>query len=71
MWVEINGMTLGGMAALNLNEQGFLQVTNLELNAEFSSIKIHFDNLVGGGNLGEVINQILSIQNLTMASHHG
>jgi hypothetical protein len=33
----------------------------LNIDASFSSINIHFDNLVGGGDFGEVINQIISL----------
>ena len=37
------------------------QVGLLDIDATFSKIEVHFDNLVGGGDFGEVINQIISM----------
>merc|ERR1712110_936124 len=52
-----------GDAQLNitgLDAGGFLQVTELELGADFQGISLHLDNLLGGGDFGETINNLLS-----------
>lgn len=61
MFLEINELDLTAKAALTLSEEGFIQVGLLNIDATFGSINVHFDNLVGGGDFGEVINQIISL----------
>lgn len=61
MYVILNELLVGGKAGVTLDTEGYLQVYELTLDATFDSIDIHFDNLVGGGNFGEVINQVLSL----------
>ena len=38
-----------------------MKVGLLNIDATFGSLNVHFDNLVGGGDFGEVINQIISL----------
>lgn len=38
-----------------------MKVGLLEIDATFGSLNIHFDNLVGGGDFGEVVNQVLAL----------
>ena len=49
------------MASVLINEEGFVRVTEMDISANFTSIKLHLDNLLGGGNFGESINNLLNL----------
>jgi len=61
MWVEIHDLDLTGRAAVLINAEGFLEVAELTLDAEFSSIHVNFTNLLGDGNLGESLQNIINL----------
>ena len=61
IWLEIYDLDLFASAAVLINEQGFVKVQSMVVSAEFSSIKIHLDNLLGGGNFGESVNNLLNL----------
>merc|ERR1712241_313141 len=61
IWLEIYDLDLSASAAVIINEQGFVRVTTMTLSAAFSSIKIHLENLLGGGNFGESVNNLLNL----------
>merc|ERR1711915_239287 len=61
IWLEIYDLDLSASAAVVINEQGFVKVTTMTLSAAFSSIKIHLENLLGGGNFGESVNNLLNL----------
>merc|ERR1712156_1345449 len=46
IWLEIYDLDLFASAAVLINEQGFVKVQSMVVSAEFSSIKIHLDNLL-------------------------
>ena len=60
MYLELSSLDITAQAGLLINPQGFLQVTGLDLNADFDGAVLHLDNLLGGGDFGETINQLLS-----------
>lgn len=60
MYVELSQLDIKANAGLNINQEGFLQVTTLDLDADFQGIQLHLDNLLGGENFGEVINSLLN-----------
>merc|ERR1712080_524551 len=60
MWLELYDLILHAKAAVTINAEGYIQVTELDLTADFNSIKLHLDNLMGGGNFGEAINNLLN-----------
>ena len=61
IWLEIYDLDLYAMASVLINEQGFVTVTQMDVSANFTSIKLHLDNLLGGGNFGESINNLLNL----------
>jgi hypothetical protein len=61
MWLEIYGLDLYAKAAVLINAEGFLEVTTMDITADFIDIKLHLDNILGGGDFGETINTILNI----------
>ena len=61
MYLEIYGLDIHGKAALLVNEEGFAQITEMNLSANFTDIKAHLDGLLDGGNLGESINNLLNV----------
>ena len=60
MYIELSSLDISAHAGLSINSAGFLQVTGLDLDASFDNAVLHLDNLLGGGDFGEVINQVLS-----------
>ena len=61
MWLEIYGLDLYAKAAVLINADGFVEITEIDLTADFTDIKIHLDNLLGGGNFGESVNNLLNV----------
>jgi len=61
MWLEIHGLDLIAAASVLINEEGFVVITDMNLEADFTEIKAHLDNLLGGGNFGETINNMLNL----------
>jgi len=61
MWLEIHGLDLIAAASIMINEEGFVEIVDMNLDAKFTEIKIHLDNLLGGGNFGETINNMLNL----------
>ena len=60
MYVELSQLDIKAQAGLTINQGGFLQVTSLDLDADFQGIVLHLDNLLGGENFGEAINGLLN-----------
>jgi len=60
-YIEITGLDISANPGIIIDADGYLQVTELELNAGFQGIKLHLDNLLGGGDFGETINNLLSV----------
>jgi len=61
MWLEIYGLDLYAMASVFINADGYLEVTAMNITADFTDVKMHLDNLLGGGNFGESINNLLNV----------
>ena len=61
IWLEIYDLDLYAQASVLINEDGFVRVTEMKVSANFTSIKLHLDNLLGGGNFGESINNLLNL----------
>merc|ERR1711935_104915 len=60
MYIELSGLAIKGAAGVTIDGEGKVQVTDLTLGADFQGAVIHLDNLVGGGDFGDVINNLLS-----------
>ena len=60
MYIELMGFDIKAQAGLLIDAGGFLQVTNLELGADFTDAVLHLDNLLSGGDFGETINNIIT-----------
>ena len=61
MWLEVYDLDIHAKAAVIINEEGYLQITDMNLGANFTDIKIHLDNILGGDNLGDSINNLLNL----------
>merc|ERR1711973_641035 len=61
VYLELYGVTLHAKAAVLVNADGFVEITEMDIAADFTDIAVHLDNLVGGGNFGETINNILNL----------
>ena len=61
MWLEIYGLDIYAKAAVLINADGFVEITEMDITADFTDIKAHLDNLLGGGNFGESINNLLNV----------
>jgi len=68
MYLELFGVTLHAKAAVLINAEGFVEITEMDIAADFDDIAIHLDDLVGGGNFGETINNPLLSE---LARKHG
>merc|ERR1719348_1643263 len=52
----------GTLAAIfPLYGEGYIEVTSMDITADFTDIKMHLDNLLGGGPFGESINNLLNV----------
>merc|ERR1711970_98694 len=61
MWLKLINLDLNADAAVTINAEGFVQVETMDITADFTEIQLHLDGLLGGGDFGEVINQILNL----------
>ena len=61
MYIELTGLTLNANPGIKIDTEGYMQVTSLALGADFEGIVLHLDNLLGGGDFGETINNLLSV----------
>ena len=60
MLLELNELSIDVQGGLLITADGFLQVSGLEMDANFQSANLHLDNLLGGGDFGENINNLLT-----------
>nr|CAH0098060.1 unnamed protein product [Daphnia galeata] len=59
--IEVFDVNMFGGGSLGLDETGnYLQLTSLEMDATFTTMVVYFENLLGGGDLGDTINDIIS-----------
>jgi len=58
--VDLNKMTLKILLDLGVKADQTVEVTNLELDVTLGSGKVNFENLMGGGVLGEIANDFIS-----------
>jgi hypothetical protein len=61
-WFDLRQITLHSRFVLDVNVDGFLSVAKLELDMGIASGTINFENLLGGGDLGRVLNDYLSAE---------
>jgi len=58
--VDLNQMTLNVRIVLHVKDDGFVEITVLELDVTVGSGLANFENLMGGGVLGEIANDFIS-----------
>merc|ERR1711872_252929 len=46
MWLEIYGLDAYAKASVLINEEGYIEVTSMDITADFTDIKMHLDNLL-------------------------
>jgi len=61
MYLEIDQLDVYAKAAVLINEQGYVVIQSMQLSANFTDIRAHLDNLLGGGNFGESVNNLLNL----------
>ena len=61
MMLEIFGLDLYAKAGILINAEGFIEVTQMDITADFTDIKMHLDDWIGGGDYGETINNLLNV----------
>ena len=61
MYIELSTLNIKATAGLLIDADGFAQLRGLELNADFDKAVLHLDNLMGGGDFGETINNLISV----------
>ena len=59
MWLEILGLDVYAKTAVLINAEGFIEVPEMNITADFIDIKIHLDN--NQGQMGEAINNFLNV----------
>merc|ERR1712088_101361 len=60
MYIELSGLVIRAAAGVLIDAEGKVQVTDMNLGADFDNAVLHLDNLLGGGDFGETINNLLS-----------
>merc|ERR1739844_174175 len=60
MYIELSGLAIRAAAGVLIDGEGKVQVTDMNLGADFDNAVLHLDNLLGGGDFGETINNLLS-----------
>ena len=60
MLLELKELSIDVQGGLLITADGFLQVSGLEMDANFQSANLHLDNLLGGEDFGENINNLLT-----------
>jgi len=60
MYIELSGLAIRAAAGVLIDAEGKVQVTDMNLGADFDNAVLHLDNLLGGGDFGETINNLLS-----------
>merc|ERR1719348_2799861 len=46
MWLEIYGLDAYAKASVLINEEGYIEVTSMDITADFTDIKMHLNNLL-------------------------
>jgi len=64
--VQIVDLTVTGNAALTITADGHLKMNDFGLDIGFGSIFVNFENLLGGGNLGQVVNGLINVLGKTL-----
>lgn len=60
-YVQVFDVTMAGNGSLGLDETGnYVQLTSLNMDATFATMVVNFENLLGGGDLGDTLNSIMS-----------
>lgn len=59
-WVVAVQLVASGFALLQVNSKDHLDLQNLNLDLDVFDIELNFDNLLGGGAIGEVANNVAS-----------
>lgn len=58
--LDLNQATLNLSFRLIINNEGFVKLDELQLDVAIQSARANFENLLGGGTLGEVANDLIS-----------
>ena len=59
MWLEILGLDVYSKADVLINAEGFIEVHEMDITANFIDIKMHLDD--NQGQMGEAINNFLNV----------
>jgi len=64
--VQLVDLVASGSAALTITTDGHLQATEFDVNPSFGGIAVNLENILGGGNLGQVVNGVVNMLGKTL-----
>jgi len=59
--VQVVDLTAIGSAALSITADGHLKMNDFSLDIGFGSVFVNLQNILGGGNLGQVVNGVINV----------
>ncbi|PAA53720.1 hypothetical protein BOX15_Mlig021288g2, partial [Macrostomum lignano] len=59
--LKVNDLHFKGTARIVIKDMESIQLDHFNIHVEFSQIQIYLENIVGGGNLGNVVNTLLNM----------
>merc|ERR1712198_613888 len=64
--VQLVDLVASGSAALPISMDGHLQATEFDVDPSFGGIAVNLENILGGGNLGQVVNGVVNMLGKTL-----
>jgi len=64
--VQLVDLVASGSAALTISMDGHLQATEFDVDPSFGGIAVNLENILGGGNLGQVVNGVVNMLGKTL-----
>lgn len=59
--LQVNDLKIKGKAAIGIQNMKQVQLTDFQADVSFSQVQIYLENIVGGGNLGDLVNTLLNM----------
>jgi len=59
-YIRLVSTDIDGLGDITVTPDDYLQIEDLQLAVKFDDLEIYFDNFLGGGSLGDVMNDVLS-----------
>lgn len=59
--LKVNDLHFKGTATISIIDMQMVQLTHFDIHILFSQIQLYLENIVGGGNLGNIVNTVLNM----------